>query len=102
MNIVDRALTPRTVFVLCALAASLLVYVTVEAAPQHLSAPPPSLEPTGDPVYENGYPMNVTDAYATPGIVVDGSLECFIGGDAWCQDPGSVLGSSSCSECPKP
>ena len=33
---------------------------------------------------------------------ITGSLECFWGGDAFCADPASVSGTSSCGQCPKP
>lgn len=33
---------------------------------------------------------------------LDGSLNCFNGGNALCQDPADVTGTSSCALCPKP
>ena len=74
----ERIPTPRTVFVLCAIAAAVMTYVVAEAAPVHLARPTPVLGPTADPSYLNGYPMTVTDQEATPGIIVDGGWTSFL------------------------
>ena len=78
MNLSSQSPTPRTVFVLCAVAAVVLTYVAVAAAPVHLARPTPVLGPTADPSYLNGYPMTVTDQDAAPGIVVDGGWTSFV------------------------
>ena len=36
------------------------------------------------------------------GTNVLGSLSCSSGGDAYCENPAGVTGSSDCGQCPKP